>query len=125
MEHLKSKITELVKRVQPEVQYLQTEESTDSRIELMFTCWRDDGILFQARDYDDDGEPVEDDDHPNFVGREKVIESLKKLGEEYSVSAWNHEKGSFSVRVELIEEQRVKKNKKEIVAKIKKNSNKK
>lgn len=46
---------------------------------------------------------VEDDDHPDFVGRNKVIEAVQAaVGKGYRVDAQHHEKGWFSVGVRKI-----------------------
>lgn len=93
MKDLQQKIINLVRNVQPEATFESVESSDKNQITLLFDCWRDDGILFQAR------EDEEDDDHPDFVGAGKLQKSLQTLGDQYSVDTWCHEKGLFSVKV--------------------------
>lgn len=72
-------------------------DSSDGGFSILFHHDKDDGVMFSARD----GE--EDDDNPDFIGRQKVIDAVKaKMGPGYKVDAYDHEKGMFSVDVKKI-----------------------
>jgi len=77
---------------------------------------KDDGVIFESRkkyeddidDYDDDEDLddfVEDDDFPNFIGKKIVESAVEKAAKEAGftgiAAARDHEKGYYSVKLEL------------------------
>lgn len=90
---LHSKIKDAINGLTSGVERVEGAEiHSDGSLEVLFHHDKGDGEIFEPRD----GE--EDDDFPEFVGRTKVINAVKaKLGEGFSVSAHDHEKGMFSV----------------------------
>ncbi len=92
---LTSKIIDNVSRLHNEVQFVEMTGTADDFI-LEFDSSRFGG-LFTPRP----GE--EDDDYPNFTGRNRVGDAVKAVvGEGYKISVWDHEKGMFSVGVKKI-----------------------
>lgn len=91
---LADKIIRAIKRLQPDIEKTEIEEQSEDMAEVLFFVWKNDGVIFESRPYE------EDDDFPEFVGYRKIIDTVKDhVGEDFSVETWDHEKGLFSVRV--------------------------
>jgi hypothetical protein len=90
-------ISRLSRKYNADAQFLDFELFKNKELSINFNSSRFEGF-FEAR------EGEEDDDFPDFVKANEITNEIKNvLGKDYSVSAYDHEKGLFTVIVKKVE----------------------
>lgn len=94
MKHLVDALKRAIRSVQRDVELLRIDEATDKKLEVVFQADKNDGVLFSSRPYQID------DDEPEFIGASLIEDRVQRIvGEDYNVSAYEHQKGLFSIEV--------------------------